>query len=179
MQRLLGVALLGSVLGCSSAVAEMIEDHLPEYRELNPWEEQEVAIPPFPAAADLIRLDTEFAGYRYFVDPRSLSVGEQDQVVRYTVVVESPAGPRNVFHEGIRCDDGHFKTYAYAAGEEGPFTDMPDARWRPISSQAAFRYRRDLHEYYLCDGPAPRFQVDEIVKRIQYPPSVHDSTYHQ
>lgn len=151
-------------------------DGLPEYEPGKPWHEQALDLPPFPSQDDLISLDTRFPGYRYYVDPNSVSVGKEDQIARYTVVIEAGDGVRNVFYEGIRCDSRQYKTYAYGSGD-GPFHKMPSADWKDIHNEAAFRYRRDLADYYVCDGPVVRFNPREIVKRIQNPPSVHDSSY--
>lgn len=170
--------VLAVAAGPATAWAEDMDgmDALPEYEPGEPWEEEEVPIPPYPGSNEgLIRLDTDFPGYRYYVDPDSVSVGEEDQVARYTAVVEAEGGVRNVFYEGIRCDIGQYKTYAYGTGT-GPFHAMPGARWKEIRGGDAFRYRRDLLEYYVCDGSVVRFDPDRIVKRIQYPPSIHDSS---
>lgn len=151
-------------------------DGLPEYEPGKAWEEQEIPIPPYPESNQgLISLDTNFPGYRYYIDPDSVTVGREDQVARYTVVVEADDGARNVLYEGIRCDIGQYKTYAYGTGK-GPFHAMPGAKWKEIRSGDAFRYRRDLLEFYACEGSVVRFDPDRIVQRIQYPPSVHDST---
>lgn len=146
-----------------------------EYEPGKPWQEQEVSIPDFPAGQDLVPLDTDVPGYRYFIDPDSVSVGEQDGVARYTVVIESDDGVRNVFYEGIRCNSKQYKTYAFGSGD-GPFQAMPGADWRAIRGHAAFGYRRDLAAYYVCDGPLARRSGTEIVKRIRYP---RDPTYAQ
>lgn len=176
--RELARPLLWALVLTGAAVAEDMTgmDGLPEYEPGKAWQEQEVPLPPYPADNEaLIGLDTNFAGYRYYIDPESVSVGEEDQVARYTVVVEAEDGARNVLYEGIRCDLGQYKTYAYGTGK-GPFHAMPGAKWKDIRSTDAFRYRRDLLDFYVCEGSVVRFDPQQIVKRIQYPPSVHDSS---
>ncbi|MDR2678814.1 MAG: CNP1-like family protein, partial [Zoogloeaceae bacterium] len=60
------------------------------------WKENEVALPPYPQDGDLISLYVSAtAQNRFFVDLANLSVGS-DGVVRYTLVVISPSGVRNV-----------------------------------------------------------------------------------
>ena len=176
VQRLAGILSAAVIALPAAAVDESGMDGLPEYEPGNAWEERAVRLPPYPREDDLISLDTDFPGYRYFIDPASVSVGKKDQVARYTVIIESIDGVRNVFYEGMRCDSRQYKTYAYGSAD-GPFHEMPDADWKYIRSEAAFRYRRDLVDFYVCDGPIVRFNAKEIVKRIKYPPSVHDSTY--
>ncbi len=151
-------------------------DKLPEYQPGKPWQEQKLDVPAYPTANDLISLDTQFDDYHYYIDKQSVSVGDEDQVARYTVVIDSEDGVRNVFYEGIRCDTRQYKTYAFGSGA-GPFQRMQDTGWHYIRSEAAFRYRRDLLDYYVCDGPTVRFDPKQIVRRIANPPSLHDSTF--
>jgi len=168
------------LLGLMAALTPATADEDPWYTDVapEPWggeptEERPVEIPPSPVAKNLLPLDYEYRGYRYFIDRDSLSIDESRRVVRYTVVIESPEGVRNVLFEGIRCGPGDYRTYAYAAGE-GPLQAAASSEWNPIRSGSAFGFRRDLREIYLCRGLTPRDHVDEMVRRIQYPPSVND-----
>ena len=176
MQRLAGIWIAVVMAPAVLAVDESGMDGLPEYEPGREWEEQAARLPAYPSGDDLVALDTDYPGYRYFIDPASVSVGKKDQVARYTVIIESTDGVRNVFYEGMRCDSRQYKTYAYGSAD-GPFHEMPDAGWKYIRSEAAFRYRRDLVDFYVCDGPIVRFDAKEIVKQIKYPPSVRDSDY--
>lgn len=176
MQGLTGILISVVTAFPVLAVDESGMDGLPEYEPGREWEEQAVRLPAYPRGDNLVDLDTNYPGYRYYIDPASVSVGKKDQVARYTVIIESTDGVRNVFYEGMRCNSRQYKTYAYGSAD-GPFHEMPDSDWQEIRSEAAFRYRSDLVEFYMCDGPIVRFNAKEIVKRIKYPPSVHDSTY--
>jgi len=128
--------------------------------------EEAVVVPPLPDVRQLIALDSGFEGYRYFLDPGSLSIADH-RTVRYAVVVESPNGVRNVLYEGIQCGSRQYKTYAYAAGE-GPYQTTTAPEWKPIRGTTAFTYRRDLQEFYFCEGMTLRTNVDDIVRRIKY-----------
>ena len=180
MQWLQRLFLLG--LLCASAPGSADQDSWYTDMPPEPWggegqsQEQPVAVPPFPTADDLVDLGFDFAGYRYHIDRRSLAVAIEDGVVRYTVVIDSPEGTRNVLFEGIRCRPREYKTYAYATGD-GPFHESSSAEWIPIRSGSAFGYRRDLQEIYLCRGLLPRRSTGEMLHRIQYPPSVNDARF--
>lgn len=174
--RSIAAAVLMALTSVVAAEDETGMDGLPEYEPGKPWAEQFSGLPPFPSDENLVPLDTRFGEYQYFIDRKSVSVGKEDQIVRYTVVIDAPGGVRNVFYEGIRCDEKSYKTYAYGSGA-GPFHPMASTDWKAIRSEAAFRYRQDLADFYVCDGPVVRFNPKEIVQRIENPPSVHDSTY--
>ena len=48
---------------------------------------------------------------KIYLDEKSISLA-QDEIVRFTLVVETSSGTRNVFYEGLRCDTREYKTYA-------------------------------------------------------------------
>jgi len=115
------------------------------------WSEGRVRLPPWPNDNDLIELhpDGTDDAFRFFIDGANLSTDKDDDVVRYTIVIESPSGVRNVSFEGIRCTvRGHFKTYAYGAG--GSFTRVPGAEWQDIPRLGTQAYVEDLFRNRLC-----------------------------
>lgn len=120
-------------------------------REIDdPWVEQVVKVPPWPADADLIAfpVDGPDRGFRFAIDGRNLAIGD-DGVVRYTLVAESASGARNVSFEGIRCTPrGQHRIYAYGSG--GRFHTIADSDWQPISASDSDPYRYDLWRTYLC-----------------------------
>jgi hypothetical protein len=165
-----------AVLVCSGGLVRAASDYIDEpdtgsgFRYQAPghsWQERATTIPSFPKDDSLLPLRVDYPNFSYFIDPSSLSV-DNDQVARYTVVIESTTGIRNVFYEGIRCDEGVYKIYAYGVGN-GPFTAMADPKWTHIEGAGAHRYRRDLYKDYLCSGSMPRRNVRDILQRIKYP----------
>jgi hypothetical protein len=123
----------------------------PNAKEAGPWKEQDAAkLPPWPQDADLVEFHTGDPNtpFRHYIDTKSLSVDAQ-QIVRYTVVVESRSGARNVAYEGIRCTPkGQHRIYAY--GGAGKFEPVPDAPWHLVTDQAVPPYARDLQRFFLC-----------------------------
>jgi len=101
--------------------------------------------------------------YRYFLDTKSLTFGE-DGVVRYTAVIESRSGARNVIYEGIRCRTDEVKLYAYAAGN-GAFREPRISEWQPLKREGIKGYQLWLSEQIIC-GPDGLGLRPERIKRI-------------
>ena len=83
------------------------------------WTENKVEnLPPLPQASNLLAFNvSQNTPLIFSIDKTSISVGT-DGVVRYTVVVTSPAGARNVNYEGIRCDNYEWRLYASINDEQ-------------------------------------------------------------
>ena len=142
------------------------------YEEDEPWQEQQLKeLPPFPADDGLMEVPFEHPGarFRFFIDPASLSIGE-DGVVRYTLVLESArTGNRNVMYEGMRCATREYKTIAY--GTRGDkFRPLARPRWLSIDSGRSNWYRRDLWEFFLCQAQNKTEQLRKqaILDSIRY-----------
>jgi hypothetical protein len=113
------------------------------------WREIEAQLPPPPQPGNLSRIEVSSASAnRFLVDRASLSVGE-DRVVRYTLVVESPAGARNISFEGMRCDVGEYKIYAFGR-DQGAWSRNRNARWLPVPDRQQTSPQRALFYHYLC-----------------------------
>lgn len=145
-------------------------DQIEEYE----WEEGKIKIPPYPKDGDLLEFYVDGANpnFRYYVDESSLSIGEFDKVARYTLVVRSKTGARNVFYEGIRCDTEEYKTYAFGVGKN-KMKAMREPRWRPIRNLKHLKHRLDLLNFYLCKPPWPR-PPKEAVNAIKHPEQPQD-----
>jgi hypothetical protein len=117
------------------------------------WEEGKSTLPPWPKDSDLVefQLDTGSPSrFRYFIDGQHLNIG-RDEVVRYTLVAESPTGARNVTFEGLRCKaQGVFRTYAYGSGKA--FIPVEAGEWETITAKYGDKLHRELHDHLLC-GP--------------------------
>jgi hypothetical protein len=146
--------------------SDIPEDEIEEYV----WEEGSVKIPAYPDDDDLLEffVDANDSRFEYFIDTKSLTIGEKDEVVRYTLVVRSKTGAENVFYEGMRCDSEEYKTYAFGTGD-GKLKPFRDPQWRPIQNLQHMKYRRDLYGHYLCTPPFPR-KPEEAINVIKHPP---------
>ena len=72
-----------------------------------------------------------------------------DEVVRYAIAIESNTGGRNVFYEGMRCDKGEAKTYAFGR-PDGEWVRNRYATWRPIRFRVRNDYQGELFSHYFC-----------------------------
>ncbi len=132
-------------------------------QEKKPWEELQAQLPPYPKTGNLIQFDTgAHSSNRYFVDAASLSVGE-DKVVRYTLVVTTSGGATNVSFEGIRCDKGQLRVYAFGR-PDSVWSRARDSNWRPIVYREVNGHHNILQKSYMCT--ASRNSEPESVKQI-------------
>jgi hypothetical protein len=115
------------------------------------WKEGALSLPAWPRDSDLVEWVPEgtAADLRYFVDVANLRLDPSGEVVRYTLVVQSPTGTRNVSYEGIHCTlRGAYKVYAY--GIDGHFERVPPADWAKIEEIGQESFRDDLHRHRFC-----------------------------
>lgn len=123
-----------------------------DFDQDKPWSEISVQLPPYPKPDNLIPFAVSAASRnRHFVDAQSISVGE-DQVVRYTVVVEAAGGARNISFEGLRCESGERRLYAYGH-PDGTWSKARTAGWEGIKFRSLLSYHKALFEDLFCsDG---------------------------
>jgi hypothetical protein len=132
-----------------------------------PWREIEAPMPAYPRNEDLLPFEAGGASpHRFFVDAKSLSIGE-DGVVRYTLVIRTAGGATNVSFEGIRCDLRQQKYYAVGRAD-GSWVRARDPQWRRIEYQEVNRHHGVLYEDFLCRGRIPVGSVREAVQLFRY-----------
>lgn len=114
------------------------------------WKELAAALPAFPVDLDLIavRMPTTYT-LKVYLDEKSISLA-QDGITRFTLVIESVSGSRNVFFEGYNCGTREYKTYASGTPEK-TFEPIKQPKWErvPYYDTNAFRYQ--LLRYYVCN----------------------------
>ena len=139
-------------------------------RSQEAWQEEVVELPPYPGAgADLLRLPVSRAmtAIEVFIDRASISLGA-DGVSRYTVVVTSSRGARNVVFEGLQCSRGAYRVYAFGDGR-GAFGPRQQTVWQPVrGEQGAYSYRRLLGLEILCDQYGTPRTPAEAVHQLRY-----------
>lgn len=119
-----------------------------DYEELV-WEELQPQLPPAPKASALLPFFVSATtDNRFFVDGDSISVGS-DGVVRYTLVVLSPGGARNVSYEGIRCESGERRLYAFGRND-GSWSKARGNAWTRIKDSSLNRQHAALYNEYFC-----------------------------
>jgi hypothetical protein len=118
--------------------------------EAAPWQEQEGEMPAYPEQDRLLEVPVSTGGqpYRLYVDPASLTMGE-DRVARYSVVIVSSSGVWNVSYEGLHCGEQAYRRYAY--GLDGHWQVLDDSPWLPITGSGMNRYRKTFYNVYMCN----------------------------
>ena len=155
-------------------------------QEKKPWEELQAQLPPYPKAENLLKFDPGAnSSNNYFVDAASLSVGE-DKVVRYTLVVKTGGGATNVSFEGIHCEKGQLRVYAFGRpispnspnGPNSPWSRARDSSWRPIVYREVNGHHNTLYRGYMCtrarnSEPESVKQIITTLKRVMHPGGVN------
>jgi len=123
-----------------------------EFDQDKPWVEVAAKLPPYPKTENLIPFNVSSAtANQFFIDADSISVGG-DKVVRYTVVIKAAGGATNVVYEGMRCESGERRQYAYGHAD-GTWAKARNAQWEDIKLRSLLSYRKALYEDYFCpDG---------------------------
>lgn len=115
-----------------------------------PRTEFDPPLPAFPKDVDLKAFYVSpTTDNRFYIDRKSVSVVD-DGVVRYTLVVVSSSGSRNVSFEGMRCESGEIRRYAFGRAD-GTWSKSRNARWEPIEGGAVRnRHHAALFGEYFC-----------------------------
>ncbi len=107
-------ALLSVPMLASAGIMGLIDEDF----EKKPWTEIEPQLPAFPEKENLIPFTVGHrTDMRYLIDGNSISVGS-DGVLRYTMVVVSPSGAQSISYEGMRCDPGERRLYAFGRSDQ-------------------------------------------------------------
>ena len=120
--------------------------------EESTWTEAEVSSTNFPALPkdeNLIPFDvSRLSSNTFFVDAASISMGK-DEVIRYTLVIKSPSGTRNISYEGMRCTTTERRAYAFASNN-GNWSPSRRSGWQTIQGNSLNRHYAALYASYFC-----------------------------
>jgi hypothetical protein len=164
-----------SKLIIATALAASVTPALAQWREWDAefdadrklWKEIEARIPSYPRSEDLVPFEAGGASpHRFYVDARSLSVGE-DGVVRYTLVIKAAGGATNVTFEGIRCELRQQKYYAVGRAD-GNWVRARNPQWHRIEHQDVNRHHNVLYSDFLCSFKQPVKSVSEVLQLLRY-----------
>lgn len=152
-----------AVVFCASALADAGDE---EEEQSSAWQEVAWQLPAAPEAKNLLPFYVSAAtSNRFFVDIASLSV-ENDGVVRYTLLVLTPEGGRNVTFEGMRCETRERRIYA-SGRLDGSWSKSRNNQWSRIQDVASNRHHAALSLGYFCpDGIIAR-NVEQIVSALK------------
>lgn len=129
------------------------------------WREIETQLPAPPKAANLIEVKLDASTRNtLLIDSASLS-SDADGVVRYTAILRSPSGADTISFEGLRCEEGERKLYAFGR-PDGTWSRNRHARWERIQARLAGGYHRELFFHYFCTVSTRR-DVPELIRLLK------------
>ncbi|MDR5780360.1 CNP1-like family protein [Caballeronia sp. LZ065] len=165
-------AALAVLAGCSSSKTPTNQDdgvftYLLDRKTT--WAEDKIdTMPPLPKEANLLPFNvSQNTPLNFAVDKSTLTVGN-DGVVRYVVVVTSPAGARNVNYEGIRCDTYEWRRYASINDDQNGWDQGAAFDFKRIENGELNAYQAALYQDYFCTSKLVVGTANQIVENIQY-----------
>lgn len=114
------------------------------------WQELDSPLPAYPEDQNLIKVRMPVTyTLNVYVDEKSVSL-LKDGIARFTTVVESSSGNRNVFFDGYDCESRQYKTYATGTPER-TFEPIKKSSWEQVPYYETNAFRFQLMRYYVCD----------------------------
>lgn len=130
------------------------------------WEELELVLPKLAKEEDFLPIYVSAAAVnRFFVDPASVSVGS-DGVVRYTLLIATPGGVKNLSYEGMRCLTRERRVLAIGRGD-GTWSLAKGKQWEKIREGGVNRYHAALFQEYFCPGGVIVRNADEAIQALR------------
>ncbi|TJZ77454.1 CNP1-like family protein [Chitiniphilus eburneus] len=123
-----------------------------------------------PALADLKLWQQFNASYTlrnndYYIALDSLSVGQDDGIVRYAAAVLPKRGKlKNISFEGIDCKSRQYRVYAYG-DETGKKWIDGNQRWKRLVKNQRNAYQGEFYDV-MCNG-GTAYPVPEIDKQLR------------
>lgn len=131
-----------------------------------PWVELEAALPKAPLKENLVEIDAgPTSTNHYLVDESSVAYGG-DGVIRYTMLVVSPSGVRNVSYEGMRCETGEHRMYAFGR-TDGSWSQARRNAWVKIDA-ARNRHQAVLFRDYFCAAGGAVGDTESAKRVLRY-----------
>ena len=132
--------------------------------EEKPWEEVAVQLPPFPEEEDLLPFSVgAVRDTKYLIDAKSLSVGA-DGVIRYTLVVISSEGARNVSFEGMRCATAERRFYAFGRADKA-WSKARTNQWGKIRGTSN-NHHVELYSNFFCSAGMLTAENPDDARRV-------------
>lgn len=114
------------------------------------WQELDSPLPAYPEDQNLIRVRMPVTyTLAVYIDGKSASL-LKDGIARFTLVVESSSGNRNVFFDGYDCESRQYKTYATGTPER-TFEPIKKPQWERVPYYETNAFRFQLLRNHICD----------------------------
>lgn len=136
-----------------------------EEEEEKPWAENAAKLPAFPADDHLLSFTVGLnSATTYGIDADTLTV-ESDGVIRFSLVIVSATGARNISYEGMRCSTGERRYYA-SGRTDGTWSEARNSQWVPIRGTNNSYYVELYNNYFCTPGAAPVMSADEARRAL-------------
>jgi hypothetical protein len=134
--------------------------------DAKPWEEKAAELPPYPQDEDLYSFHVSNTTVNsFYVDTAHISLGS-DGVVRFSLLIISPAGVRNMSYEGMRCQSRERRTYALGHPERR-WNPSRGSLWVPIREAATNRHHAALFLDFFCPDGIMATRLENVVRAIK------------
>jgi hypothetical protein len=121
------LAALALLVPAQASAQNLIGDEVPAV-ELDP----SVPLPAAPGAQAGIEFPVSvLTSNRFAIDPDALIL-QQGRLVRFTLIVTSSSGVRNVSHEAIRCAQAQRRLLAIGLAD-GTWSPVRSSTWQPVN----------------------------------------------
>jgi hypothetical protein len=149
------LACAALLAACGSASEPMSDWERNNRDLLAPGQTPAAITPPaYPRDQNLIEYyQSATASMRYYVDAASISALWKQGEVRYTLVVRSPSGARNVSFEAMRCSGNQYRVIA-TGNPAGTWNTRP-GEWRDIVRRADLEAQSTLKRQFFCPHNDP------------------------
>lgn len=137
-----------------------------EDREAKKWEEAEVRLPAAPGKEGLLGFYVSATtDNKFFVDPTSIAIGG-DGVVRFTLVIVTEGGGRNVSFEGMRCETRERRAYAFGH-PDGTWAKSRSSQWERVREAVNNRHYAALFQEYFCPAGLVVRSAEDAVSALR------------
>lgn len=129
------------------------------------WQEVALTLPAAPVTENLLAF-YDSGSQAFFIDAKSLSV-QSDGSIRYTLVSNSTGGAKNISYEGMRCQNGEKKLYAFGRSD-GSWSNSRRDLWERIPDSGANKQHSVLFYDYFCEGKSIAGKAEQILHRLKH-----------
>ncbi|AKJ69982.1 hypothetical protein PATSB16_00430 [Pandoraea thiooxydans] len=145
------------------------DEYMAKKAATDKWKESPYTLPAAPKDSDLLTYTVPNGSrdLNYAIDAKSVSVGK-DGVVRFTSVIRSTQGARNVTFEGIHCNTFEYRIYAIGQ-PDGTWSNARGSHWQVINGYGPTAYQSALYNDYFCDNKMVTGSAADIVQNMRYP----------
>lgn len=160
------LAIGSTPLALAQGFLGMISDPKPPVEARMPAQ-----LPPIAQAQAVDLPIDSLSAHRYSVDTLSLAI-DDERLVRYTLIVTSTGGARNVSYEAIRCDRRELQVLALGRAD-GSWSVLANPVWRPIRADLSLnRHHIELFTRLCEGGAAAATRPERLVSRLRQPSTI-------